>query len=80
MYKREFENLLQQKIPKSLLLYGENSYLVSSYIQHYITVTNATESQLSLYYDEYSFESAKKYLSQSSQSHREIKAFYSSKF
>jgi len=66
MYKREFENLLRQKLPKSLLLYGENSYLINLYIQHYITVTDAVESQLTLYYDEYNFNSAKKYLSQSS--------------
>ena len=66
MYKREFENLLRTIPPRAILLYGENSYLINSYIQHYINITDATKSLMRQYYDEYSFDSAKSYLSQSS--------------
>ena len=66
MYQREFENLLQKSPPRAMLFYGENSYLVGAYLQHYVNVTRASESILSLYFDEYSFERAKAYLSQSS--------------
>jgi DNA polymerase-3 subunit delta len=66
MYQREFENLLRTNPPRALLLYGENSYLISSYIQHYINITDATESLRTQYFDEYDFKTAKAYLSQSS--------------
>jgi len=66
MYQREFENLLRSTPPRAILFYGENSYLISSYIQHYINITNASDSLLTLYFDEYSFERARAYLSQSS--------------
>jgi len=66
MYTREFENLLRTIPPRALLLYGENSYLINSYIQHYINITDATDSLMRHYYNEYSFDSAKSYLSQSS--------------
>ena len=66
MYQREFENLLRTTPPRAMLFFGENSYLISSYFQHYINITNAAESLLTLYFDEYSFERAKAYLSQSS--------------
>ncbi len=66
MYQREFENLLRHTPPRAMLFYGENTYLISSYIQHYINITNAADSLLNLYFDEYSFERAKAYLSQSS--------------
>jgi DNA polymerase-3 subunit delta len=66
MYQREFENLLRTTPPKAMLFYGENSYLITSYIQYYINLTKSAESLLSLYFDEYSFEKAKTYLSQSS--------------
>ena len=66
MYQKEFENLLRNTPPKAMLFYGENSYLISSYIQHYINITSAADSLLNLYFDEYSFERAKAYLSQSS--------------
>ncbi|NEW60289.1 hypothetical protein GSY74_03245, partial [Sulfurovum sp. bin170] len=39
---------------------------ISSYIQHYINITDASESLRTQYFDEYSFESAKAYLSQNS--------------
>jgi len=66
MYQKEFENLLRNTPPKAMLFYGENSYLISSYIQHYINITSAADSLLNLYFDEYSFDRAKAYLSQSS--------------
>ena len=66
MYQREFENLLRGKPPRALLFYGENDYLISSYIQHYINITNTKESLLTQYFDEYDFTTAKNYLSQSS--------------
>jgi len=66
MYTREFENLLRTRPPRALLLYGENSYLINSYIQHYINITDASNSLMRQYYDEYNFDSAKNYLSQSS--------------
>ena len=66
MYQREFENLLRTTPPRAMLFFGENEYQVSNYLQHYINITNASDSMLSLYYDEYSFNQAKGYLSQSS--------------
>ena len=66
MYQRDFENLLRTTPPRAMLFYGENAYLITSYLQHYINITNATDSLLTLYFDEYSFERAKAYLSQSS--------------
>ncbi len=66
MYKREFENLLKKDIPRALLIYGENSYLISLYINYYIKKTNATNTLRRDYYDDYNFNSAKAYLSQTS--------------
>ncbi len=66
MYQKEFENLLRTNPPRALLLYGENSYLINSYIQYYIDKTDALESLRTQYYDEYNFTTAKAYLSQSS--------------
>jgi len=66
MYQREFENLLRTTPPRAMLFFGENEYQVANYLQHYINITNAADSMLSLYHDEYSFERAKAYLSQSS--------------
>ena len=66
MYQREFENLLRTTPPRAMLFFGENEYQVANYLQHYINITHASESMLSLYHDEYSFERAKAYLSQSS--------------
>jgi len=66
MYQREFENLLRSTPPRAMLFYGENSHLINSYLQHYINITNASDSLLTLYFEEYSFERAKSYLSQSS--------------
>jgi len=66
MYQREFENLLRKTPPRAMLFYGENSYLIGSYLQYYINFTKASDSLLTLYFDDYNFEKAKAYLSQSS--------------
>ena len=66
MYKRELDQKLQQALPKALLLYGENSYLIDFYIEYYIRSLQAEEDRLSLYFDEWDFAQAKNYLSQSS--------------
>ncbi|CAA6812726.1 MAG: FIG00469794: hypothetical protein [uncultured Sulfurovum sp.] len=66
MYQREFENLLRTAPPRAMLFFGENEYQIANYLQHYINITSATDSMLTLYFDEYSFERAKSYLSQSS--------------
>ena len=66
MYQREFDQRLKQGLPKAVLLYGENDYLVDHYIDTYIKKTDAKESMLSLYHDEWNFEQAKNFLSQSS--------------
>jgi len=66
MYKRELDQRLKQALPKSLLLFGENTYLVDYYIDHYIQILQAKEELLALYFDEWDFTQAKNYLSQSS--------------
>jgi len=66
MYQREFDQRLKQSFPKAVLLYGENDYLVDFYIDTYIKQTDAKESMLSLYHDEWNFEQAKNFLSQTS--------------
>ena len=66
MYQREFDQRLKQNFPKAVLLYGENNYLVDFYIDTYIKKTDAKESMLSLYHDEWNFEQAKAFLSQTS--------------
>ena len=66
MYQREFENLLRTTPPRAMLFFGENEYQIANYLQHYINITKASASMLSLYHDEYAFDQAKAYLSQSS--------------
>ena len=66
MYQREFDQRLKQALPKAVLLYGENDYLIDFYIKMYVKQTDAKESMLSLYHDQWSFEQAKAFLSQSS--------------
>lgn len=66
MYQREFENLLQKSPPRAMLFFGDNEYLINNYLQYYINITKASDSMLSLYHDEYAFNQAKAYLSQSS--------------
>ncbi|WP_295420869.1 DNA polymerase III subunit delta [Sulfurovum sp.] len=66
MYQREFDQKLKQAFPKAVLLYGDNDYLIDFYIDLYKTKLDAKESMLTLYYDEWDFEQAKNYLSQTS--------------
>jgi len=66
MYQKEFDQRLRQTLPKALLLYGDNEYLVEYYIDYYIKKSDAKDSMLSLYHDEWSFEQAKSFLSQTS--------------
>lgn len=66
MYQREFDQRLQKNLPKSVLLYGENEYLNNFYIDTYIQKTDAKQSMLTLYYEEWDFTHAKGFLSQTS--------------
>ncbi len=66
MYQREFDQKLKQTFPKAVLLYGDNDYLIDYYIDLYKTKLDAKDSMLTLYYDEWNFEQAKNYLSQTS--------------
>ena len=68
MYKREFENLLNSnRLPKSILLYGECDYQNNYFSQKIIeTWSEPDDEKLLLYYDEYDFTTAKNHLSQSS--------------
>ncbi|PTB83677.1 DNA polymerase III subunit delta [Sulfurovum lithotrophicum] len=66
MYQREFDQKLRQSLPKAVLFYGENDYMVDHYIEMYVKQTEAKESMLSLYHDEWNFEQAKNFLSQTS--------------
>ena len=66
MYQREFDQRLKQFLPKAVLFYGDNHYLIDYYLSIYIQKLDAKESMLTLYYDEWSFEQAKGYLSQTS--------------
>ncbi len=66
MYQKDFEQILQKRLPKALLAYGENQYAIEEYISKYITELDAKEDLLKLYFDEYNFEQAKTYLSQNS--------------
>jgi len=66
MYQREFDQRLRQAFPKAVLLYGENSYLVDHYIDTYVQKLDAKESMLALYHDEWNFDQAKAFLSQTS--------------
>jgi len=66
MYQREFNQRIRQTLPKAVLFYGENDYLTDHYIEHYKKTLDAKESMLSLYFDEWDFEQAKNFLSQTS--------------
>ncbi len=66
MYQREFNQRLEQALPKAVLLYGENAYLIDYYIDYYTQKLDAKESMLSLYHDEWEFSKARDFLSQSS--------------
>jgi len=66
MYQREFDQKFRNTFPKAVLFYGDNDYLLDFYIEKYIKYTNAKESILSLYHEEWNFEQAKAFLAQSS--------------
>ena len=66
MYRRDFEARLRQSLPKAVLLYGEEHYWCDRYIALYKEKLDARDDALELYFDEYDFERAKAYLSQSS--------------
>ena len=66
MYQREFDQKLRQALPKAVLFYGENDYMVDHYIEMYVNQTDAKDSMLSLYHDEWNFDQAKNFLSQTS--------------
>jgi len=68
MYKREFENLLNaNRLPKSILLYGEcdyqNNYFSQKIVENW---SEPDDEKLLLHYDEYDFTTAKNHLGQSS--------------
>ena len=63
MYQRELDNKLKSSLLKSLLLFGDNEYLIDYYINYYIRELNAKDELLSLYFDEWDFAKAKAYLS-----------------
>lgn len=66
MYQKEFDQKLKQALPKAILFYGENDYLSDFYVDVYTQKTEAKESMLSLYHDEWNFDQAKDFLSQTS--------------
>ncbi len=68
MYKREFENLLNSnRLPKSILLYGECDYQNNYFADKIIFSWSEPEDEkLLLHYDEYDFTTAKNHLNQSS--------------
>ncbi|TQV62945.1 MAG: hypothetical protein FNT15_05225 [Sulfurovum sp.] len=66
MYKNDFDQLLKNYLPKSLLMYGDNVVAIEGYIKYYIQKTEAKESLMNLFFEEYDYKSAFNYLSQSS--------------
>ncbi len=66
MYQREFDQRLKQSLPKAVLFFGENDYMTDHYIEYYKQKLDAKEETLALYFDEWDFEQAKSYLSQTS--------------
>lgn len=67
MYKQALDTLLQKNsLPKSLMLYGECSYYRNYYLEKIASIFGSKEEQLRYYFDEYNFQSAKTFVSQSS--------------
>ncbi|WP_200762384.1 DNA polymerase III subunit delta [Nitrosophilus alvini] len=67
MYKKALDEILQKGIDfKSILLYGESSYYIKKYSDIIADRLSPKEQRMVLYFDEYSFESAKSHLSQAS--------------
>ncbi len=66
MYKKELDNIInQKKFPKSFLLYGEEFY-TNFYLKKIFSMITTSENILSYYFDEYDFKSAKDFISQPS--------------
>ncbi len=67
MYRSHFDKLIDSgSIPKSTLLYGDET-LLDSYAKKILdTIGESEEDILSFYFDEYSFDSAKNHISQPS--------------
>ena len=66
MYKKEFDSILSSKLPRVVLLYGDNEFYFDYYIKLYKNKLYAKETLLEHFFDEYNFEAAKAYLSQGS--------------
>jgi DNA polymerase-3 subunit delta len=67
MYKQHLDKLINSStLPKALLLYGNCEYLSSEYTNKIANIFGPKEDRYKLFFDEYDFESAKGYLSQSS--------------
>jgi len=66
MYQRELDQKIKTALPKALLLFGENSYLIEYYIDYYKNTLHAKDDMLTLYFEEWDLERAKRYLSQTS--------------
>ncbi|SFV60221.1 FIG00469794: hypothetical protein [hydrothermal vent metagenome] len=66
MYKRDLDQKLSKSIPQYLMLFGDSEYLNSYYLQYYVNKLNAKEDLLSLYFEDWDFNIAKSYLSQTS--------------
>ena len=66
MYKRELDTMIGAgNLPKSLLLYGED-FSSSTYAKFIAKKIGGKDNILSFYFEEYHYESAKKYISQPS--------------
>jgi len=66
MYQREFDQRLNKALPKAVLFFGDNEYMIDHYIDLYKKKLNAGEETLALYFDEWNFDQSKNYLSQTS--------------
>jgi len=66
MYQSEFFRLIKKRLPRAILLFGENSFQIERVIEFYIEQTKSRDSLAKYYFDEYNFNSIKSYLSQNS--------------
>ncbi len=65
MYRKELDNLIRsgQKV-RALMLYGDSHFLIDHYLKYFSNIPDA--NVLTLYHDEYDFQSAKAHISQGS--------------
>lgn len=66
MYQTEFERILQNELPRIVLLYGDNDFFKDYYKKLYIDKLQAKEDLLEHLFETYDFEQARNYLSQGS--------------